>query len=155
MIKTPPTILPLPLFINIDWLVINFCDSFCAETIHFLYFVQFDLLELQRFCLQRSSRHSFNTSSFLCQFRINHCIKCITGGKFLVFFFPRGFLYQRCQNNVWSLVISDYFNKTTNQLWTENWKMTVLKDCKSCQKSVSFSLAKGKLDEKNEWKFFN
>ena len=60
-----------------------------------------------------------------------------------------------CQSNVWSLVISDYFYKTTNQLWTEDSKMTGLKDCKSCRKNVSLSLAKGKLEEKNEWKFSN
>ena len=39
-------------------------------------------------------------------------------------------------------IISDYFHKTTNQLWTENSKMTGLKDCKSFQKNVSRSLAK-------------
>ena len=33
--------------------------------------------------------------------------------------------------------------------------MTGLKDCKSCQENVWLSLAKGKLDEKNEWKFSN
>ena len=33
--------------------------------------------------------------------------------------------------------------------------MTGLKDCKSCKKNVSLSLAEGKLDEKNEWKFSN
>ena len=31
--------------------------------------------------------------------------------------------------------------------------MTGLKDCKSCQENVSLFRAKGKLDEKNEWKF--
>ena len=31
--------------------------------------------------------------------------------------------------------------------------MAGLKDCKSCQKTVSLSLAKRKLDEKNEWSF--
>ena len=138
MIKIPPTILPLPLFINIDWLFIkNVCDSFCAEIIHFLHFVQFDLLELQYFCFQRNSCHSFNTLSFLCEYRINHCIEFITGQKFLVFF-RRNFLYGRCQIYVCSLVTSDYFHKTTNQLWTENSRMTGLKDCKSCQKMFHF-----------------
>ena len=33
--------------------------------------------------------------------------------------------------------------------------MTGLKDCKSCQESVSHSLAKRKLAEKNDWKFSN
>ena len=33
--------------------------------------------------------------------------------------------------------------------------MTGLKDCKSCQKNVSLSLSKRKLDEKTEWKFSN
>ena len=33
--------------------------------------------------------------------------------------------------------------------------MTGLKDCKSCQKSISRSLAKGKLHKKNEWTFSN
>ena len=33
--------------------------------------------------------------------------------------------------------------------------MTGLKDCKSCQENVLLFLAKGKLDEKNEWKFSN
>ena len=46
------------------------------------------------------------------------------------------------------MVISDYFHKTTNQLWIENSKMTRLKDCKSCQENVSLSLSKRKLAEK-------
>ena len=72
-----------------DWLVMNnLCDSFCEETINFLYFVQFDLLELQRLCFQWSTCYSFNVSSFLCEYRINHCIKFVTGQKFAVFFFP-------------------------------------------------------------------
>ena len=137
MTKIPPTVLHLPLFINIDWLFINsMCDWFCAETIQFLYFVQFDLLELQRFCFQLSSCHSFSTSSFLCEYRINHCIEFITGQKLLVFFYPRGFICRWCQNNVWFLVIIYFFHKTTNQLSTENSKMTGLKECKSCQENV-------------------
>ena len=32
-----------------------------------------------------------------------------------------------------SLVISDYFHKTTNQLWIENLKTTGLKGCKKYQ----------------------
>ena len=71
------------------------------------------------------------------------------------FSFSRDFIYRRYQNNVWSLVIFDYFHKTTSQLWTENSKMTELKDCETCQENVSLSLAKAKLDEKNEWKFSN
>ena len=112
------------------------CDSFCAETVLFLYFVQFDLLELPRICFQRSSCHSFSISSFLCEYRINHSIEFITGRKFLVFFFPRGFIYRRCQNNVWSLVIFDYFNKTTNQLWIEklkhDWTIRLQNFAKKC-----------------------
>ena len=97
------------------------CDSFCAETILCILSNLIQTLELQRFCFQRSSYHSFNTfnTSFLCQYRIriSYC------QKFLVlFFFPWGFIYRRCQNNVWSLVISDYFHKTINQLWTVNSK---------------------------------
>ena len=88
----------------------------------------------------------FNTSSFWCEYRINHCIEFITGQKFL---YLRGILYRRCLNNVLSLVISDYFHKTTSQLWNENSKMTGLKGCKSFQENVSFSLAKRKLAEKN------
>ena len=95
------------------------CDSFCAETIHFMYFVQFDLLELQRFCFLLSS----------------HGVLYIEGVKTAFRF--------------WSFLI--IFTKT-KQLWTENSKMTGLKDC---QENVSLSLAKGKLDEKNEWKFSN
>ena len=92
MIKIPPTILPLPLFINIDWFVINnACDSFCAGTIHFLHFIQFDLLELQPFRFQRSSYHLFNTSSFLCEYRINNCIEFTTDQQFLVLFLPTRF----------------------------------------------------------------
>ena len=65
------------------------------------------------------------------------------------FFSSHGILLcWRCQNSVWSLVISDYFHKTTNQLWTENSKMTGLKDCKSYQENVSLSLANRKLDRK-------
>ena len=155
MIKIPPKILSLPLFIIVDWLVINNVrDLFYVETVHFLYFVQFDLLKLQGFCFQHSSCHSFNTSSLLCEYRIKHCVQFITCQKFLSFF-PRGFIYRRCQNNIWSLVISDYFRKTTNQLWTENSKTTGLNDFKSCQKNGSLSLAKGKPDEKNEWRFSN
>ena len=71
------------------------------------------------------------------------------------FFFPWGFIYRKCQNNVWSLVISDCFHKTTNQLWIKNSKMAGLKDWKSCQENVSLSLAKRKLAEKNEWNFSN
>ena len=82
LIKISPTLLPLPLFININWHVTNnVCGSFCVETIHFLYFVQFDLQELQSFCFQSSSCHSFNTSSFLCEYRSNNCIEFITGQK--------------------------------------------------------------------------
>ena len=137
MTKIPPTVLHLPLLINIDWLFLNsMCDSFCAETIQFLYFVQFDLLELQCFCFQLSSCHSFSTSSFLCEYRISHCIEFITGQKLLVFFYPRGFICRWCQNNVWFLVIIYFFHKTTNQLSTENSKMTGLKECKSCQENV-------------------
>ena len=71
------------------------------------------------------------------------------------FFFPWGFIYRRCQNNVWFLVISNYFHKTTNQFCTENIKITDLKDCKNCQENVSFSLTNTKLVEKIEWKFSN
>ena len=121
MTKIPPTVLHLPLFISIDWLFINsMCDWFCAETIQFLYFVQFDLLELQRFCFQLSSCHSFSTSSFLCEYRINHCIEFITGQKLLVFFYPRGFICRWCQNNVWSLVIIYFFSQ--NNRPTLDWK---------------------------------
>ena len=95
-----------------------------------------------------SSYDSFNTSSFLCEYRINHCIEFIIGQEFLVFFFPRGFIYRSCQSNVWSLVILIIF---TNQ----PSKMTELKDCKNYQENVSLSLAEEKLDEKNEWKFSN
>ena len=150
MIKIPPTILPLPLFINIDWFVINnACDSFCAGTIHFLHFIQFDLLELQPFRFQRSSYHLFNTSSFLCEYRINNCIEFTTDQQFLVLFLPTGFYISKV-----SLVIFDYFHKTTNQLWTQNLKMTGLKDYKSCPENVSLSLAKGKLDEKKWMEVF-
>ena len=129
MIKIPAAILPLPLFININWLVINnVCDWFCTEAVHFLYFVQSDLLEIQRFYFQYSSCHSFNTSSFLCEYKINHYIEFITGQKFLVFFLPTGF----------------YTSKVSG-----------LNDCKSCHEKVSVSLAEGKLHEKNEWKISN
>ena len=60
----------------------------------------------------------------------------ITGQKLLVFFYPRGFICRWCQNNVWFLVIIYFFHKTTNQLSTENSKMTGLKECKSCQENV-------------------
>ena len=130
-------------------------DWSCAETIYFLYFVQFVLMEFQRFCFHRSSCHSLNTSSFWCEYRIKHCIEFITGQKFLVFIFAWGFIHRWYQNNVWSLVISDYFYKTTNQLRIENSQMTGLKDSKSCQENVSLSLAKRKVAEKNEWKFSN
>ena len=70
------------------------------------------------------------------------------------FFFPLGFIYRWFGNNVWSLVISDYFYKTTNQLWIENSKMTGLKNCKRWQENVSLSLAKRKLAEKNAMKIW-
>ena len=85
--------------------------------------------------------NSFNTSSFSCEYRINHCIEFITGQKFLVSFPSHGVLYRRCRNNL-SLNISHYFHKTTNQLWIENSLLTGLKDCKSFQWNVSLSLAK-------------
>ena len=55
-----------------------------------------------------------------------------------IFFFPWGFIYQSCQNNVWPLVISDYFRKTTNQLWTDNSKMTGQKIAKVAKKMFHF-----------------
>ena len=61
------------------------------------------------------------------------------------FLFPKGFLYRRFRNNIWSLVISGHFHKTTNQLWIENSKMTT----KILQKLP----IKKKLAEENGWKF--
>ena len=56
--KITPNNINFASFHNIDCLIINnVCDSFCAETIHFSYFVESDPLELQRFCFQRSSCH--------------------------------------------------------------------------------------------------
>ena len=119
-----------------------------------MYFVQSYILEFQRFCFQRSSCLSFNTSSLWCEDRIYHRMELITGQKFLVSFSSYGVLYyRRCRNNVWSLVIYDYFHETTNQLWIVNSKMTGLKDRKSCQENVSLSLAKRKLVAKNEGSF--
>ena len=60
------------------------------------------------------------------------------------------FIYRRCRKNLWSLVISNYFHKTTNKLWIKNSKMTEPKDCKGCQENVSLSLAKRRLGEMNE-----
>ena len=117
-----------------------------------MYFVQFDLLELQRFCFQRSSCHSFYTLSFLYEYRIYHYVEFITGQKFLVFCSSHGVLYiegVKTKFCLWSYFI--IFTKT-NQLWTENSKMTGLKYCRTSQENVSFSLAKRKLDQKSEWK---
>ena len=47
---------------------------------------------------------------------------------------------------------SDYFPKTTNELWIENLKIIGLKYCKSYQENVSLFLAKRKLAEKNKCK---
>ena len=51
----------------------------------------------------------------------------------------RSHYYRECRNSVLSLDISDYFRKTTNQLWIENSKMTGLKGCKSCQEKQIFN----------------
>ena len=118
-------------------------DWCCAEAIHFLCFVQFGLLEFQRFCFQRSSCHSFNTSSFWCEYRINHYTELITGQKFPVYFSSHGVLYIEGVETtfvLWSFF--DYFHKTTNQLWIENPTMTGLRDCKSCPENVSLSSVK-------------
>ena len=65
--------------------------------------------------------------------------------------------YRSYRNNVLSLVISDYFHKTTNQLWIENSKMTGLKRLQKIPRkvNVSLSLTKRKLAEKNEWNLSN
>ena len=121
MIKIPSKILSSLLCINVDQLVLNIvCDWSCAEAVHFLCFVQFDLLELQRFCFQRSSYHSFNTLSFWCEYRINHCIESILWSKVSSFFFSWGFIYWQCQNNVWSLVIWLF---SQNNRATLHWKL--------------------------------
>ena len=65
-----------------------------------------------------------------------------------------GFYISKVQNKVLSLVISDYFRKTTNELWIENSEMTGLKDCRSCHENVSLSLAKRKQVEKKSIKVF-
>ena len=120
MIKISPTLLPLPLFINIDWHVTNnVCDSFCVETIHFFYFVQFDLQELQSFCFQSSSCHSFNTSSFLCEYRINNCIEFITGQKF--FFLPTGFHISKVSKQ--RLVFGHFWLFSQNNYSALGWKL--------------------------------
>ena len=91
--------------------------------------------------------NSCNTSSLWCEYRIDHCTEFITGQTFLVSFPSYGILYRRHRNSILSLVISDYFHKTTNQHWIENSKMTGLKDCKIFLENVSLSLAKRKLTE--------
>ena len=141
MLKTPLKILPSPLSIDVDQLVLNVMSN--------LIFWYFNV-----FAFRAVIPNSFNTSSFWCECRINHCIEFITAQKFLVSFPSYGVLYRRCRNNL-SLNISHYFHKTTNQPWIENLLMAGLKDCKSFQWNVSLSLAKKKLAEKNEWKFSN
>ena len=59
-----------------------------------------------------------------------------------------GFYIEDIKTAFWSLVISDYFHKTTNQHWIENSRMTGLKDWKIFLDNVSLSLAKRKLAEK-------
>ena len=97
----------------------------------------------------------------MCECRINLCIEFITGQKFLVLFLLTGFYISKVSKQrlvfgyFWSLVILDNFHKTTNEIWTENSKMTWLKDCKSCRGNDLLSLAKGKPYEENEQKFSN
>ena len=150
MIKIPLKTLPLPLFINVDYVVLNIVWNWsCLETTHFLCFFWFDLLEFQRFCLERSSCHSFNTSSSWCEYsRINHWIEFITGENVSSFFyFPWGFTHRSYWNKVWSLVISDYVRKITNQLW--------IKNLQKLPRKKSLSLTQRKVTEKNKGKLSN
>ena len=81
----------------------------------------------------------------------------ITDQKLL--FFSHGVLYVKGVKTtigLWSFLIiftTDHSNK--QPLWTENLKITGLKDCKNYQENISLSLANKKMDEKNEWKFSN
>ena len=96
----------------------------------FLYFVQFGLLEFQRFCIQRCSCHSFNTSSFWCKYRINHCIEFITDQKFLVCISSDGVLYVagvETTFGLWPFLIIFTKNQPTlnwkfKNDWTKDWK---------------------------------
>ena len=133
--KIPSTILPYPLFIITDWLVVNnVCDSFCAEIICVFAFSAVVAFHL-------AHNYSYVKTELIPLHRIYYWPNV---SKF--FFLSRCFICPRCQNDVWSWFISAYFLKTTNQLWTENSKMTGLKDCKSCQENVSLSLVTGKLN---------
>ena len=81
---------------------------FVQKQFIFLYFVQFHLLKLQRFCFQCNSCHSFNTSSFLCEYRINYFIEFITGQKFVGSFSSHRVLYiegVKTKFGLWSFLI--------------------------------------------------
>ena len=121
----------------------------------FVYFVQFDLLEFQRFCFERSSCHPFNTSSFWCEYRINHFIEFITGQKFLTSFPSHEVLYIVSKKKRFVFGHFWLFLQNKQPTLVENSKITVLKDYKRSQEDVSLSLAKRKLAETNKWKFFN
>ena len=74
--------------------------------------------------------------------------------KFWVFF-PTGFYMSRISKQ--RLVVVNFCLFLQNNQTTLDWKpkMAGLKNCKSCQENILLSLAKGKLDAKNEWKFSN
>ena len=99
------------------------------------------LLELQRFCFQRSSCHSFNTTSFFCEYKINHCIEFITGQKFLVFF-PIEFNVSKVSKQ--RLVFDYFWLLSKNNQPTLDWKF------KNDWTKRLQKLAKGKPGEKNE-----
>ena len=96
----------------------------CAETIYFLYLDQFDLLEFQRFCFQRSSSYSFNTSSFCYEYRIKHCREFITGQKFLFSFSSHLLLYiegVEATFGLWSFLVIFTKQPTNSGLKIEKW----------------------------------
>ena len=116
---------------------------------YFLYIVQFDLLEFQRFCFQGRSCHSIHTSSSWCEYRMNHCTEFVTGQNFLDSFSCHGVLYiggVEATFGLWSFLIILTKQPTSSGLKIQ--KISGLRDCKSCQENVSLSLAKRKLAEK-------
>ena len=100
------------------------CDGSCAEAIHFLYIVQFDLRQFQRFCFHRSSCHSFNTLLSWCAYKINHCTEFITGQKFLVSFSYQGVSYiegVETTFGLWSFLIIYTKQPTNSELGIYKW----------------------------------
>ena len=88
----PQTTLLLPLFINIDWFVINnVCDSFCAGTIHFLCFAKYDLLELNVFAFGSVVANHLTHNHSCVNTGLTNAKNLLLDKSFSAFLLPTGF----------------------------------------------------------------